>query len=52
LEVIVAIALAVNILGESVTLLKATDTVLVLSAVAILARGEYHATHQPVPKVS
>jgi drug/metabolite transporter (DMT)-like permease len=41
LEVIVAIALAVIFLGESITLLKVAGTVLVLSAVVILTRGEY-----------
>jgi hypothetical protein len=35
-----------------VTLLKVSGTVLVLSAVAILARGEYRATHPLVPKMS
>jgi drug/metabolite transporter (DMT)-like permease len=51
LEVIVTIVLAVIILGESVTLLKVAGTVLVLSAVAILAKGEYRATRSPVPKM-
>ncbi len=50
LEVIVTIAMAVIILGESVTLLKVAGTLLVLSAVVILARGEYRATYPPVPR--
>jgi drug/metabolite transporter (DMT)-like permease len=52
LEVIVSIALAVIFLGESVTLIKIAGTALVLSAVVILARGEYQIAHPPIPKTT
>jgi len=52
LEVVVAIALAVIFLGESITLIKVVGTALVLSAVIILARGEYKITHLPIHKAN
>jgi drug/metabolite transporter (DMT)-like permease len=52
LEVIVSIALAAIFLGESVTLIKIAGTTLVISAVIILARGEYKITHPPIPKMN
>jgi drug/metabolite transporter (DMT)-like permease len=52
LEVVVAIALAAIFLGESMTLIKVVGTTLVISAVVILARGEYKITHPPIPKAN
>ena len=43
LEVVVAIALAVIVLGEAITLSKTMGAAMVISAVAILAKSEYKA---------